>query len=48
MKEYNSKYSFLNSIHYLLKNNEIIPKSIDLEEFCDIQNLKLDISLIML
>ena len=42
MKEYNSKYSFLNSIHYLLKNNEIIPKSIDLEEFCDIQNIKLE------
>lgn len=42
MKEYNSKYSFLNSIHYCLRNNEIIPKSVDLEEFCNDLKLNLE------
>jgi hypothetical protein len=35
MMGYDNEYSCVNSIHHIMKNHRIIPKSIPLEKFCD-------------
>jgi len=37
---YDNEYSFINSIHHILKNHEIIPRSLPPNEFCEDMNLE--------
>jgi hypothetical protein len=39
--KYNDSYSFMNSIHYILRSHEIIPKSLDVKEFYKEHGIKM-------